>query len=196
MPGALIGPDLIDAAMPVISALDEMRVPYYVAGSVASSLHGIPRSTLDCDLVAALTLAHAAPLAAALSDGYYADVDVIRGAIRARRMFNVVHLPTMMKVDVYPVADRFSAATMQRRLHAVLDGGGATAALAPPEDVVLHKLLWYRDGGCVSERQWGDVLGLFQVKGPSLDRAYMDEWATELGIADLLARARKEAGHE
>ena len=61
------------------------------------------------------------------------------------------------------------------------------------EDIVLHKLEWYRLGGGVSERQWQDVLGVFRVQGATLDRAYLERWASDLGVADLLARAIREA---
>ena len=62
------------------------------------------------------------------------------------------------------------------------------------EDTVLAKLQWYRDGGGVSDRQWNDVLGVLKVQGTTLDRAYLEDWARELGLADLLRRALEDAG--
>ncbi len=187
-------PAFVAAVAPVVEALERLGVPHFIAGSVASSLHGVPRSTIDVDVVAQLRTEHVAPLAAALAPSYYAEADVMLEAVRRRAMFNVIHLPTMIKVDIYAVGGRFSSSEMSRRFRgALVPGGARTFALATAEDVVLHKLVWYRDGGNVSERQWGDVLGVLRVKGRSLDRAYMDEWAAELGIADLLARAWKEA---
>ena len=59
---------------------------------------------------------------------------------------------------------------------------------------MLAKLQWYRDGGWVSDRQWNDVLGVLKVQGPALDRAYLAEWARELGLTDLLRRAYNDAG--
>ena len=66
--------------------------------------------------------------------------------------------------------------------------------LSSPEDVVLHKLLWYRRGHEVSERQWRDVIGVLRIQGDALDRQYMETWAADLGIADLLRRAIDESG--
>jgi len=66
--------------------------------------------------------------------------------------------------------------------------------LATPEDVILHKLYWYRLGGEVSERQWNDVLGVLRVQGEALDLAYMQRWAGPLGVADLLDQAVGEGG--
>jgi hypothetical protein len=188
-------PAFVTALGPVVGALDSLGVAHFIAGSVASSLHGVPRSTIDVDIIAQLRLEHAAPLASSLSADYYADVDVITEAVRRHAMFNLIHLATMIKLDVYAVAGRFTISEMSRRRRgALVPGGPASFAFATPEDVVLHKLVWYRDGGGVSERQWGDVLGVLRVQR-ALDRAYMDEWAAELGIADLLARAREEAEH-
>jgi hypothetical protein len=62
-----------------------------------------------------------------------------------------------------------------------------------PEDTILRKLLWYREGGEVSEKQWRDIAGVLRVAGPELDVAYLDDWATRLGISALLARARADA---
>jgi len=86
---------------PVADALDAIGVPYYLAGSVVSSLHGIARATADVDVVAALRPLHVAQLADRLGGDFYADTDAMADAIRRRAMFNVVHLATMVKVDVY-----------------------------------------------------------------------------------------------
>jgi hypothetical protein len=60
-----------------------------------------------------------------------------------------------------------------------------------PEDTVLRKLLWYREGDGISDRQWNDVIGVLRAQGARLDRDYLERWAAELGVADLLARARE-----
>lgn len=63
-----------------------------------------------------------------------------------------------------------------------------------PEDVILTKLEWYKMGGGVSERQWGDILGVLKVQRQKVDLEYLRHWATEIGVADLLTHALKEAG--
>jgi hypothetical protein len=68
-----------------------------------------------------------------------------------------------------------------------------TVRFASPEDTLLHKLVWFRLGDEISDRQWGDVLGVLRVQGERLDQAYLDAWATSLGVADLLERARTTA---
>ena len=189
-------PDLLIATLPVVEAFDRLGIAYMVGGSIASSAYGIARATLDVDLVAELHRRHAAPLSRLLADAYYVDQDMIAEAIEHRHCFNVVHLATMIKVDVYLVGDRpFDQASFERRRADSLeeDPDSPTIFLATPEDVVLHKLDWYRMGHGISERQWLDVQGVILVQSDALDRRYLDRWAQELGLADLLERAYREA---
>ncbi|HZT80221.1 MAG TPA: hypothetical protein VFA26_08365, partial [Gemmataceae bacterium] len=60
-------------------------------------------------------------------------------------------------------------------------------------DLILFKLRWYRLGNEVSEKQWDDVLSVLKVQAGRLDDAYLDRWAAELHVADLLAKARQES---
>ena len=125
--------------------------------------------------------------------GIYIDADMIHDAIRRRSSFNLVHLATMMKVDVFIVKARpFDRVAFARVTTAPLDANERSFPLTTAEDIVLHKLEWFVLGGGMSERQWHDILGVLQVQA-NLDRAYLDRWATDLGVADLLARAFREA---
>jgi hypothetical protein len=67
--------------------LERLGVSYVVAGSLASSLHGLSRATADVDIVAALRVEHAQPLAMALGEAFYVDVDMIRDAVTRRSEF-------------------------------------------------------------------------------------------------------------
>jgi len=186
--------DLETAVAPVASALEALTVDYYLAGSVISSLFGVARATADVDLVAALRREHARPLVHALGDSYYADEDMALDAISRRSMFNVIHLGTMLKVDVYIAGTAFDRSALSRRQRdtIVADSPAKEFAIASAEDVVLHKLRWFRDGGELSDRQWGDILGVLRVQR-ALDLAFMRTWATDLEISDLLERALAEA---
>lgn len=106
-------PDLDAAIAPVADAFDDLGVSYYLAGSVVSSLHGVARATADVDVVAALPGRHAAALVDRLGDDYYADVDTIRDALAHRAMFNVIHQPTMLKVDVYACTIHYALPPIQ-----------------------------------------------------------------------------------
>lgn len=180
----------------VIDAMDALGVPYLIGGSLASAVHGVLRATLDTDLVADLRLEHAEPLARALGGTFYVDAESIREAVLHQRSFNVIHLETMFKVDVFVVKKRpFHHSQMERRMAQVIaTDPDRTAYVATAEDTILAKLEWYRTDGDVSERQWRDVLGVMKVQADRLDLAYLRQWAAQLNISDLLERAIKEAG--
>jgi len=190
-------PEIVAATRPLVEAFEALGVRYRIGGSIASSLFGIARSTLDVDLVADLAPAHVHPLVEQLEAAYYVDDAMIREAIARRACFNVVHLASMIKLDVFVLrAEPFDQAAFARCLPGVLDGStdARTFLFSTPEDTILHKLVWFREGYGVSERQWGDVVGVFKVQGAALDDAYLSRWAAALGLNDLLERARGEAG--
>jgi hypothetical protein len=188
-------PDLLSALAPVLEALRRSGVRHYVGGSIASSAHGVPRASIDADVVAELLPADAAPLAAALRGAYYVPEHLLQDAIAARRSFSVIHLETMLKVDVFVSRDRpFDRRALDRVRLASLEGGGAIP-VSSPEDTVLAKLEWFRRGGEVSERQWTDVTGLLRTGG-ILDGEYLREGACEIDVADLLQRALDEVAQD
>ena len=110
----------------------------------------------------------------------------------ARRSFNVIHLESMMKVDVFVSRQRpFDRSTFDRLTREYLDAAGSAPTHPVPraEDIVLLKLEWFRAGGEVSDRQWGDILGVLKAMQRTIDREYLSRWAAELGVSDLLDRA-------
>ena len=188
--------ELFTAVARVVSAFDDLGVNYFVGGSIASMVFGEPRLTIDADFVARLLARHAAPLVAHLGPEFYADLAAIRTAIHDGRSFNLIHLDTMVKVDVYVATPNdFVASQFARRL---LRNVGTTPPLdiylATPEDTVLAKLDWFRKGDAVADRQWRDVLGVLKVQAAALDFVYLREWAVRLGVSDLLQRALDDAG--
>ena len=186
-------PEAFEASLPLIRALEDLRVDYLVGGSLASSYHGTPRSTQDVDLVADLKLAHVPLLVARLEDRYYMDRDRMLQAVRSRSTFNVIFLRTMFKIDVFVLRDDPLEREEMRRRERVV-AGGERLEIASAEDTVLQKLAWYRRGGETSSRQWDDVLGVLKVGRESLDHAYLRQWAPHLGVADLLEQALGDAG--
>ncbi len=188
--------DISDALGPVLSALRTLGVRHFVGGSVASSVHGVARASLDVDVVAELDPSHAGPLVAALSGAYYVDEAKVGAAVEKHRSFNIVHLATMLKVDVF-VSNRraFDRSAFARvRLQSMSpDPTAPKVPLAAAEDVLLAKLEWFRRGAEASDRQWTDVLGLLKVGRDTLDVQYLRHWAALLGVLDLLERAVAQA---
>jgi hypothetical protein len=189
--------DAVAAVAPVAAALERMGVSYAIGGSLASSVYGEPRSTNDVDLVADLGEEHVDALVRELGDDFYADPDMIRDAVRRRGSFNVVYRPVVFKVDVFVARrDAWTREELARATAIEIDLGDGTRVrlcIASAEDTVLHKLVWYQLGGGVSDRQWADLLGVLRVQAAGLDAAYLDRIAGDMGVADLLARARREA---
>jgi hypothetical protein len=179
----------------VIDALEKLNVRYLIGGSLASALYGVPRATMDADLVADLRMENAEPLARALASAFYVDAEMIRDAVRQQRSFNVIHLETAFKVDIFVRKQRaFDESQLARRIkYVVATDPERTAFVASAEDTILAKLEWYRLGGETSERQWRDVLGIIKTQGERLDAAYLRYWAAQLGVADLLERILREA---
>jgi hypothetical protein len=190
--------DLVAALAPVAEALQALGVRYYIGGSLASSAHGIARASLDVDVVAELELGHVDAFAASLAGAYYTPVDQMRAAVDERRSFNLIHLMTMFKVDVFISKGRpFDRQAADRaRPQPISEASNAPLLpVASPEDTVLAKLEWFRLGGETSERQWWDVIGVLKV-APNADVEYLRRWAQSLGVADLLERAIAQARSE
>ena len=175
--------------------LDQLGVPWLVGGSLASSIHGIPRATQDVDLVADLRLPHLKPFVAAMEQEFYCSDDAVRDAMRRRASFNVIHYATAMKVDIFMLkGDPLSQAEMGRRvLQIVGDTDSTQLPIASPEDIILQKLDWFRKGDRISDRQWRDVLGVLKVGAATLDHAYLAAQAAACDLGELLNEAFEAA---
>jgi len=187
-----------DVMLKVIDALEGSNSPYLIGGSYASSTHGIARATMDIDILAALPAKEATAFAARLLPEFYADEHAIKQAIMEKRSFNVIHLETGFKVDVFvSQRDEFDVKQLERKtLRTISREPERTVYIASPEDTVLSKLRWFRKTNETSERQWNDVLGVLTVKAGELDLDYLRKWSLELGVSDLLERAISQSRGE
>ena len=187
--------EALEVTLTVARVLEKLQIQYLLGGSLASSLHGVPRSTADADLVVDLEARHIRPLVEAFSASFYIDEERVADAVRRRVSFNIIHLQTLTKVDLFVLrAEPFAQMEMERRQRINLPGaGGGELSVATAEDTILQKLAWFRFGGGISERQWNDILGVLKVKRGKLDLPYLEHWVAELELGDLLRRARDES---
>jgi len=185
--------DVLDVALLVAGALERSGVGYFLGGSLASSFQGEPRATNDIDLVVDLAEASVGPFVAALGADFDVDEVALRRAAQERSSWNIIHVPTVTKIDLFMRRDDpFDRSEFDRRERAEVRVG-KHLFVKRAEDTVLRKLLWYRSGGSVSDRQWRDLVEVLRHSRPHIDDAYLDEWAGRLGLAMLLARARADA---
>jgi hypothetical protein len=176
----------------VVRTLERLGIPHMVTGSVASSFHGRPRSTHDADIVIDPDQAQLDTLVRRLGEaGFYVDGARARDALDRRLQFNAIETRTAFKIDLIFRKDRpFSREELARR-QAVELSPGVTMALASPEDTILSKLEWAKKAGR-SEKQIADAAGVVAVNR-SVDRAYVERWARELGVLDLWQEIAGEA---
>jgi hypothetical protein len=156
----------------LLDVLNRLGIRYVIGGSLASSIRGTGRATMDIDLVADLRLAQVDAFVSALKDDFYADPGMILDAVRRRASFHLIHLKSSYKFDVFPVASEFERSQLARGAIVEAAPFGAAPlklAVSPAEDTILAKLAWFKKGGCISERQWNDVTGVARIQGDRLD---------------------------
>ena len=174
----------------VTGALEISGVPYTIGGSLASSFSGEPRFTQDVDILVDLQQQQVEPLMTALGSAFYVDSDALRRAARERSTVNVIHIPTNIKVDLFVAGgSTLDEGQLRRRVRRQLAADpDAFAYFHSHEDILLQKLLWYRMGGEVSDRQWRDAQAIVLKQGDRLDQAYLRSTAAESGLLHLLDR--------
>lgn len=195
--GELMIEDPIWLANQLASVLTSLNIPYYVGGSVASSLQGEVRFTEGLDLVINIQSNQIKSLINALAEQFYISEVAVEDAISGRTSsFNVIHLTTTEKADIFVMKDdEFSYSKMSRRQLHYPDGDiSRSFYVCTPEDTVLQKLLWFRMTKNESQKQWRDILGVLKLQGEQLDFEYLQRWAISLNLTELLPQALREAG--
>ena len=186
--------DLIAALSPVAATLEKHSIPWFVGGTVATSFHGASRSTMDVDLVAELPVELVEELLNELGDEYYGSHQAAKEAVNRVSCFNLIHLPTSFKVDLFISRRRpFDREAMSRATKGTIgDGDGLTVRITTAEDAIIAKLEWYRLGNEQSQRQWQDVTRVLSLLGEQADWAYPKSATRSVGVADLLQRLEKQ----
>jgi hypothetical protein len=184
----------VEVTLRVTGVFERLGVPYLIGGSLASTLYGMVRTTQDSDIVAEMRIEHLQPFVSALQDEFYMDNEMIAESIQRNSSFNIIHRETLFKVDIFiPRPRPFIQSQLARaQKQTFIFETEVSAKFATAEDTILSKLEWYRMGGEVSDRQWRDILGVLKTRAGELDLAYLQKWANELKVSDLLERALNE----
>lgn len=173
-----------DLLRSVAGVFERLEVPYFVTGSIATIIYGEPRFTNDIDMVADLKERHVAEFCAAFEPpDYYLSRDAVLAAVRACQQFNLIHVTAGLKVDVIvPEDTEFNRSRFARR-RLLPSGPEGDALFAAPEDVILKKLEYFREGG--SEKHVRDILGVLKIQGGQIDHGYLEGWAHRLGLDEV-----------
>jgi hypothetical protein len=165
-------------------ALERLHIPYLVTGSTATVAYGEPRFTNDIDIVVDLREQQVADFCAAFPvNDFYVSPEAVATAVQAKHQFNVLHPGSGLKIDFILMTDsEFDRSRRQRgrRLSVLAD---RTVAFASPEDVIVKKMVYYQEGG--SEKHLRDIAGVIRIQASALDTAYIEAWATKLGLTDI-----------
>jgi len=184
----------LELAGQVAAMLDQLGIDYALGGSMASSLLGEPRSTVDVDIAIKLEDQAGAALLERATAAFYVPVESARVAIEAHSSFNLVDTAHGLKVDLFVLGDGLlDRMQIERRMNVTIPGLADRIWVTAPEDQVLRKLDWYRSTGNESAQQWRDVVGILRIHGDAMDRVYLDETARELNLGGLLEEAKRAA---
>ena len=171
-----------------VEILDGLTIPYMVTDSFAVNFYGIPRTTHDIDLVVQIRAADADRLARQFPTDFYADAEMIRQAVEQQFMFNIIDPASGLKIDFWIFKrDAYDAARFRRRRQQTVFGRAVW--MPSPEDVILSKLLWYKQAQ--TDKHLNDARGVWVLQKESLDRKYLNEWATKLSVQTWLTQLEK-----
>ena len=175
--------------------LERLGVRWVLGGSLASSIVGEPRSTVDIDLAVELATTEVAALIEEVRHDYYVSEPAVRSAVDRHASFNLLHFDSGTKIDCFVLGeDLLDRMQIERRERVELHTDHAIVVwIGSIEDQVLRKLLWFRLGEGVSDRQWGDVIAILRVQGDRIDTEYLTSTGEQVGLGDLLRRALHEA---
>jgi hypothetical protein len=177
----------LDILKLVAERLQRADIAYMISGSIALNYYTQPRLTRDIDIVVALRLADAERVTSLFAADFYIDADAVRNAIAHLGMFNIIHYDHVIKVDFIVRKDTpYRQEEFARRFAVEIDG--VTMWLVTAEDLLLSKLVWAADSH--SELQLQDVRNLISSVA-HLDWTYIERWATELTLSELLREVRE-----
>jgi hypothetical protein len=173
-----------DLLRKTLEAFDAVGIEYILVGSVASAVYGEPRLTLDIDVVAALTVEKLPRFLSSFpSPNFYVSAEAAADAIRSEKQFNIIHPSSGLKIDVIvKKPDDFDQSRFARK-RSLPVFPDRSADFASPEDVIIKKMEYYREGG--SEKHLRDIRGILSVSGEGLDVSYVERWAARKGLTEI-----------
>ncbi len=181
----------LDIIVQFADVLDKLDITYAIGGSIASSFYGKIRFTQDADIAIEPFEKKADEFFEMLKKDFYISKRAMLQALSQKTSFNIIHLKAAYKIDVFVCSkEGFSGELFNRKKTLKIDASAERLfPVVAPEDIILLKLKWYLDTECTSSRQWEDVLGVREMQKEKWDIDYLNKWASDMGVLDLLQKA-------
>jgi hypothetical protein len=168
----------------VAGILERLGFRYLVTGSTATIFFGEPRFTNDIDIVLDLPASRISELCAAFpAEDFYLSEESVRRAVARGGQFNLIHPKSGLKIDFIVATDTPFNRSRFARSHRLTPGSDFQATFASPEDVILKKMEYFREGH--SDKHLRDIAGVFKISGDQIDRAYLEDWISRLGLEEI-----------
>jgi hypothetical protein len=181
-----------DALISLILALEQAGVPYMIVGSYSSNFYGIPRSTMDADLVIKLDHADWGKLSSIMPSHLVWEQQSSFEMVTSTRKELLKVKGSPFEIELFHLSNDAHDSTRFDRRQKVEIMRGVHAYLPTAEDVIIQKLRWSR--GAKRAKDFADVVAVLQVQGPgSLDWSYIEDWCTKHQTLDLLSEAKNKS---
>lgn len=192
---AAFEPDILHTLISITEIFEKLNISYYLGGSLASATYGMQQLAQDLDFVVELLPAQVSQFIILLQADYYVDPQAVYTAVQDNKKFNIIHLNTLLAIDVIiPASSLFETQVKNRVTWQILDEMVHSLPLSSPEDIILIKLFHHRKDKIFPDDQWNDILGVLKVQKPVIDLVYLEKWAAYLGITHLLQQAYTDSG--
>ncbi len=168
----------------LVIVAERLRIPYLTVGSMATISFGDPRLTNDVDVVIDLRQNQIEQFCASFpAPEFYLSKSAVESAVIRKRQFNIIHPSSGLKIDcILPTGTAFDVSQLKRGVRqTILEN--RTAIFSSPEDVIIKKMEYFREGG--SEKHLRDITGVLKLQGDKIDRAYILSWAERLELTPI-----------
>lgn len=184
----------LDLAIQIATILDDLNIAYALGGSLASSLVGEPRSTIDVDMAAQLESSTIEIFLEKLPNEIYVPLDSVKSAVKFNSSFNLIDIENSLKIDIFVCSDdTLDTQQIKRRVLIDLPGRDYKLWVTSPEDQVLRKLNWYLLSNKALGKQISDVIGVLKINKNTIDIKYMIEQSKTLGLYKLLMQVLEQS---
>lgn len=187
--------ELYELLQKAVRTCEDLGIPYLVTGSVAAMAYGEPRFTNDIDIVAGIRSEHIPSFLAAFpKEDFYLSEEAIQDAIQRHSQFNIIHPSSGLKVDVIVRQPTPFDESRFRRAHRIKPTETYEADFSSPEDVIIKKMEFYREGG--SEKHLRDIVSILKINRGTIQETYVTEWADRLGVRHIWDEIQRRLSEE